>query len=308
MIKARLVETIGVANILGEGVLWRASDETLWWTDIHAKKLFHLHWRSHRVTSFDLPERLCSFGFVAGRDDLLIAAFESGFAILKPESAGVYWLARPAELGDGVRLNDGRVDPFGRFWAGAMVERDLRDNETPHARLYMLDGEGKSHIRAGGVHISNGLCWSPSGDRVYYSDSMRNEIRSARFNRDGKDALSFQRFAKTRKGSPDGAVTDCEGRYWSALWGGSRVACFTPAGEEVYTLPIDAPQPTCPAFGGPKGNLLFVTSARDGLSEAALAASPTSGAVFVFETSTAGVPAVRADISPAVMAAAKFAQ
>lgn len=307
MIKARLVEEIDVTNILGEGVLWRASDQTLWWSDIHAKKLFRLDWTSHRVMTVDMPERLCSFGFIAGRDDLLIAAFESGFAILEPESAGVHWLARPAELGAGVRLNDGRVDPFGRFWAGAMVERALRDDEAPDAWLYMLDGEGDAHVRARGVHISNGLCWSPAGDRVYFADSMRNEIRSARFQRDGNDALSFERFAKTHNGSPDGAVTDRDGRYWSALWDGSRVACFSPEGDEVFSLPINAPQPTCPAFGGPDGNLLFVTSGRDGLSDAALAASPKSGAVFVFETNAIGVPAVRANISPSVIAAAGFA-
>lgn len=304
VINARLIETIDVANILGEGVLWRACDQTLWWTDIQAKKLYRLDWARHRIKTFEMPERLGSFGFVAGRDDLLVAAFESGFAILEPESAFVHWLSRPADLGDGVRLNDGRVDPSGRFWAGAMVERDLRDGETPDARLYMLDGNGVSHGRAGGAHISNGLCWSPAGDRVYFADSMRNEIRVGQFDNSPDGALSFQHFAKTHNGSPDGAVTDHEGRYWSALWGGSRVCCFSPAGEEIFALPVDAPQPTCPAFGGPQGNLLFVTSAHDGLSDTALAAAPKSGAVFVFETDTAGAPAARAVFSQAVIAAA----
>ena len=304
MINTRLVETIDVANILGECVLWRASDQTLWWTDIHAKRLYRLDWATHRINAFTMPERLCSFAFVAGRDDLLVAAFESGFAILAPESPSVHWLARPVALGEGVRLNDGRVDPFGRFWAGAMIERNLRVGETPDASLYMLDADGKAHVRARGAHISNGLCWSPSGDRVYCSDSMRNEIRWAPFDGASSEQLAFRQLAKTGDGSPDGAVTDSLGRYWSALWGGSRIACFSPAGEEVYSLPVDARQPTCPAFGGPQGNLLFVTSARDGLDAAALAAAPNSGAVFVFETDITGGPSPRAVFSDTVIAAA----
>ncbi len=308
MITARLVETIEVANVLGEGVLWRASDETLWWTDIQARRLYRMGWPNKDISIFETPERLGSFGFVAARDDLLIAAFESGFALFHPESAAIHWLARPPELGDGVRLNDGRVDPFGRFWAGSMVERTLADNEKPDGRLYMLDENGRAHARASGVHIANGLCWSPAGDRIYFSDSMRNKIQSAPFDEAGAGDIAFTPFARTEDGSPDGAVTDRDGRYWSALWGGARVACFSPAGDEVFSLPIDAPQPTCLAFGGANGDLLFVTSARDDMSEAALAASPNSGAVFVFETNVSGAPPARARLSPALMKAAGFAE
>ncbi len=308
MITARLIETIDVANVLGEGVLWRVSDQTVWWTDIQARKLYRLDWRTKKIQTFTTPERLASFGFVDGRDDLLVAAFESGFALFNPESTMLHWLARPAALGGGVRLNDGRVDPFGRFWAGAMIERDLRDKETPNAFLYMLDADGIVHIRSRGVHISNGLCWSPAGDRIYFADSMRNKVFSAAFDSSKDDALSLRDFTTTNDGSPDGAIVDAEGRYWSALWGGSRVACFSPMGEEVFSLPVDAPQPTCPAFGGENGNLLFVTSARDGLSDAVLAASPMSGAVFVFETNVSGAPPPRAKVSPSVITTAGFAK
>ncbi len=307
MINARLIETIDVANILGEGALWRAFDETVWWTDIEASRLYRMDWRTQKIKTTATPERLGSFGFVEGRDDLLIAAFESGFALYRPDSEEVHWLARLAELGDGVRLNDGRVDPFGRFWAGAMIERELRRNEKAGACLYMVDTQGKAYARAGGVHISNGLCWSPSGDRIYFADSMRNRIQSAPFDAVSDDDVAFASFAKTTGGSPDGAVTDRDGRYWSALWGGSRVACFSPAGGEIFSLSIDAPQPTCPAFGGTNGDLLFVTSARDGLSDAALSASPKSGALFVFETNVFGAPPPRAKISPSLIAAAGFA-
>ena len=298
--KATLIETIDVKNTLGEGVLWRAADQTLWWTDIQERTLYALDWRSKKIKTYATPERVGSFGFVETRDDILIVAFESGFALYQPESAALHWLARPEELGEGVRLNDGRVDPFGRFWAGAMVERELRDGETPDGRLYMVDAEGVAHTRARGAHISNGLCWSSAGNRIYFADSMRNSIKTAPFGERASGELALENFAKTTDGSPDGAVTDRDGRYWSALWGAGRVACFSPEGEEIFSLAVDAPQPTCPAFGGPDGNLLFVTAARDGLSDTALAASPKSGSVFVYETNTAAAPAARARFAPAL--------
>lgn len=297
---ATLIETIGVQNTLGEGVLWRASDQTLWWTDIKERTLYALDWRSKVITTYSTPERVGSFGFIDSRDDILIVAFESGFALYQPESAVLHWLARPEELGDGVRLNDGRVDPFGRFWAGSMVERDLREGETPDCRLYMLDADGVVQSRARGAHISNGLCWSPGGDLIYFADSMRNSIKSAPFSENASGELAFQKFAKTTDGSPDGAVTDQEGRYWSALWGAGRIACFSPAGEEIFSISVGVPQPTCPAFGGPDGNLLFVTTARDGLSEKALTTLPKSGAIFVYETNTAAAPPARARFAPSL--------
>ncbi len=303
-LKATLVETIDVKNTLGEGVLWRVSDQTLWWTDIQERTLYALEWRSMKITTYATPERVGSFGFIETRDDILIVAFESGFALYQPESAALHWLARPEELGDGVRLNDGRVDPFGRFWAGSMVERDLSEGETPDGRLYMLDADGVAHSRARGTHISNGLCWSPGGDRIYFADSMRNSVRTAPFSENASDDLAFELFAKTTDGSPDGAVTDREGRYWSALWGAGRVACFSTAGEEIFTRAVDAPQPTCPAFGGPEGNLLFVTTAREGLSESALSASSKSGSIFVYETNTGAAPAARAKLAEGLVGAA----
>ncbi len=294
MIRAHLIEKIDCADALGEGVLWRASDHTVWWTDIQGSRLHRLCWRRKTLETFATPERLCSFGFIEGRDDILLAAFETGFAVFEPESGDAFWRHKPADLRPGLRLNDGRADPAGRFWAGSMTERRLEEGAPPDGKLYRLDEDGRARAVLGGVHISNGLCWSPDGRRIYFADSLLGEIRRADFDALTGECGPFSLFAKFENGSPDGAVVDAEGRLWTALWGAGRVACLSEDGAETYSLAIPAPQPTCPAFGNEDGRLLlFVTSARDELSEQELRDAPESGSLFVYETNVAGMPVTR---------------
>jgi sugar lactone lactonase YvrE len=293
----RLIECIDVADGVGECVLWRAEDRTVWWTDIPGRRIHRLDWPSLKLRTFPAPARIASFAFVEGSDDILLVAFDIGFALFTPESGRVVWLARPAGLGDGVRLNDGRVDPGGRFWAGSMMEGVRAEEGSPLGALYRLDGYGRPEVVHRGIRLSNSLCWAPEGDRIYFSDMALGQLYSAPF-----DAASgaFARPGVLRQftgEAPDGAVTDAQGNIWLALWGGGRIAQLSPDGREIASIAVDALQPTCPALGGPQDNLLFVTTAREGLDERELAARPRSGALFVYETQAHAAPGPRARLS-----------
>lgn len=298
---ARLLEVIEVENTLGEGVVWRDSDSTVWWVDVEGRRVHCLVWPSLALKIFDMPERATALAFVQGRDDVLLVSFESGFALWSPQSGAVAWLARPKELGNGVRLNDGRVDAAGRFWVGSMAERKLAAGELPPGALYRFDEAGAAPVVAG-IHISNGICWSPDGKRMYLADSVRGEVYAASFDSAIGTPARFERFAQFSGESPDGAVTDADGNYWTALWGGSRVGVLSPDGKEIASIAVDALQPSCPAFGGPSGNLLFVTTARQGMSAEQRATSPRSGSLFVFETGARGNAVARARLSASVLA------
>ena len=300
----RLIETVETEDALGEGVLWRGSDSTVWWTDIEGRRCHRLEWPSLKLDTYPTPERLGSFAFVAGRDDLLLAAFESGLAVYAPESGCLVWLYRPASLGPGVRLNDGRVDPLGRFWVGSMMEAEAQREAKSRAAVYRLDTNGQGETVFEGLRIANGICWSPTGDRMYFADSTRREMYAAPF--DSRVGMPGQRalFARFENGEPDGAVTDSDGAVWLALWGAGCVMRLSPRGETLGQVDVDAPQTTCPAFGGPDGTLLFVASARCGLSDDELAAKPLSGALFVFDTTVRGGPGSRARLTRSLLSEA----
>lgn len=273
------VETIKVGNFLGEGVLWDDRTQSLWWTDIDARRLYCLQWQGRILHRYETPERLCSFGFLdAGAG--LIAAFESGFALYDPRSGACQWLWKLERPGQ--RLNDGRVDPQGRFWCGGMAECD---EAAGQAELYCLHGDGRVECRAQGFTISNDIAWSPDGATFYFADSIALTIWRHDFcGRDGSIGAP-QVFARTPVDIlPDGAAVDADGHLWSALWGGGCVVRYAPDGAIERTLAVPVRQPTCVAFGGPELDLLFVTSARKGVSAAG------AGDLFVYNVGVVGLP------------------
>jgi L-arabinonolactonase len=279
------VDSIKAANTLGECVLWNGRTQTLWWTDIQESRLFCLDWQTRALRGFSTPERLCAFGFVAGSSSL-IAAFESGFALYEARTGRMRWLWKLARPGQ--RLNDGRVDRQGRFWAGAMAERG---DEAGKAELYCLDANGQVQCRERGITISNSICFSPDGAAFYFADTPTRTIWRYGFSASDGVITDRQVFAQTPEGTfPDGATVDAEGFLWSAHWGGGRVVRYTPQGAIDRIIDVPASQPTCVAFGGAGLDLLFVTTAREGLSAAALAAQPDAGNLFVYNVGVAGLP------------------
>jgi sugar lactone lactonase YvrE len=276
-----------VGNVLGECVLWDSPRGKLWWTDIQASRLQCYDWTSGALEVLEAPERIGSFGFVADSDSL-ITAFASGLALYEPRQRSVRWLARPAASDPGVRFNDGRVDRRGRFWSGTMVE-----DGQPGARgcLYSLQGSGEARPHIPGVRISNGLCFSPDGSRLYFADSPTRVISVYELI-EPEGVLGNRRpLAQTPEGSsPDGATVDVDGCLWTALWGAGCVVRYTPDGRLDRTLPVPVSQPSCVCFAGPDLDILCVTTAREGLNEARLHDEPHAGDVFLYRVGTQGLP------------------
>lgn len=285
-----LLHIIRVGDTLGEGIVWDGESRRVLWTDIHARRLHRYDPATDALETFATPERLCSFGLVQGRAEL-IAAFESGIGFHTPGTDGIAWLHRPTFAAPGIRFNDGRVDRQGRFWCGTMSEA-----ETPAAvgSLYRLDRNGSASVHESGIAISNGICWSPDGTRFYFADSPLRTIFVYDFD-PGTGRIANRRvFAHTPDGAyPDGANVDSQGHVWSAHWGAGCVVRYAPDGTVSARIDVPARQPTCVAFGGPDLDRLFVTSAREGLNADALLGQPHSGDVFVYKIPVPGLPDAR---------------
>ena len=283
---------IAAGNVLGEGVQWHAASG-LWWTDIQCALLMHLPAGSADVMTLPMPERVGSFALIEGDDQHLLCAFETGFGVVARSGGDVRWLSRPEVARRGVRFNDGGVDRQGRFWAGTMVE-DSALAGADAAALYCLDGNGAVHLRHGGVSISNGLAWSPDGRTMYFADSPRRTILAFDFDT-GSGAIGAPRlFATTPGGAfPDGATVDADSCLWSAQWGASRVVRYRPDGTVDSIIEVPVSQPTCVAFGGDSLDELYVTTARDGLDGAVLAAQQLAGDVLMYRPGPVGVKEMR---------------
>ncbi|WP_346839549.1 SMP-30/gluconolactonase/LRE family protein [Microbulbifer sp. SAOS-129_SWC] len=286
MLEVELLDVIEVGNTLGEGVQWNARDQSVWWTDIQACRLYRLGWPDCQLEVFETPERLCAFAFT-DRRDCIIAAFASGFALYDYRRAEVLWQKTLLAEDCGMRFNDGGIDRQGRFWAGTMVEDG---SPRADAGLFRLEHDGSLTQLAGELQISNGCSWDAQGSTFYFADSPRREIYRYEFDSATGELSQRQLFARTMMNRyPDGATVDSEGYLWSAQWRGARVERYAPDGSGAGAVTLPASQITCAAFGGPEMDLLFVTSARDELPQWTLDRERFAGSLFILQTPFRGV-------------------
>ena len=198
-----------------------------------------------------------------------------------------------------LRFNDGKCDAHGRFWAGSLYE----PKDQALGTLYMLDGQGL-HAMQGGVTTANGLAWSPDGRTAYWADTAAHQIRAFDVDAASGQLTNARVFyqATTKPagwawgsltpygGRPDGAAVDSEGCYWSAQYEGGRLLRFSPKGEVLAEVRTPTLCPTMPCFGGADLKTLFITTSRQGRSEAELAQHPSAGCVWAMRVEVAGVP------------------
>lgn len=272
---------------LGEGPLWHPTEQRLYWVDIENNDLYKSNAALTGYTKENFSTPIGAFGFI--KDGGLILATDEGFAACdgKPNTYKPLW--HPFTDQPDIRMNDGKVDPAGRFWAGTL------DPAHSQAALYRLDPEGSRHTLLREIGISNGLGWSPDRKMMYYTDSLRYTIYAFDYDLASGEIRNQRPFVQLPKDDraivPDGLCVDAEGCVWSAQWNGWQVVRYSPAGEALQTVSLPAQLVTSCCFGGPNLDQLFITTAWTDLSPNEHEAQPLAGGVFTLKTTTQGQPA-----------------
>jgi sugar lactone lactonase YvrE len=280
-------------DLLGECPLWDERSGLLWWVNILGPSLKCFDPGKNLTWETPLPESMGSFAF--REKGGLLAAMKTGFYYL--DAAGERQpLCNPESHLPGNRFNDGRCDRAGRFWAGTMVDEPPRE---PHGALYRLASGGQGALECtamrSGVIIPNSLAWSPDGRTMYFADSVRDLIWA--FDYDGASGtMSNERVffdCAPNPGSPDGSCMDAQGGLWNAEYGGWRVVRYTPQGKIDRVIALPVANPTCCCFGGERLDTLYITTAAQHLSAAALEKQPLAGSVFAVRPGVKGLPESR---------------
>ncbi len=280
----RVELVVAAGATLAEGPVWDVRSGRLAWVDIPSGRIFLTDVRSGDSDVIQAP---LPVGAVAPRiAGGFVAALADGFWVVGAGPAEL--IARVPEARPGLRFNDGKCDPAGRFWAGTMTD----DTATGAAALYRLDLDGIVTRTVDGVTISNGLAWSADGRTMYYVDTPTQRIDAFDFT--ASTGAIGNRHPVVQippaDGAPDGLTIDSAGGLWVALWGGGAVHRYVGGRlDRVIRLPVS--QITSCAFGGDRLDELFVTSASDGLSAGERAAQPLAGAVFRLRPGVRGLPA-----------------
>ncbi len=262
---------------LGEGVIWHPLRNQLFWFDILGKRLLS-HVDDEPLTwTFD--EHVSAAGWL-DKSSLLVAS-QSALLRLDLDSGKTSALVALEADKPATRSNDGRTDPFGGFWIGTMGI-----SAQPGAGAIYRFFQGELRCLADALTIPNAICFAPDASCAYFTDSVDGRIMRWALDRSGWPLGAPETFIdlSRQEFSPDGAIVDHHGCLWNAQWGAGRVARYSPHGHFLDAIAFPASQISCPGFGGPDLNRLFVTSARDGLSEP----GAHDGQTFVVETEATG--------------------
>lgn len=266
-------------DLLGEGILWIESLDSIVWVDIEGFKLFKQSLTDESVDCWTLQTKPTSISAWYGTRLLLTT--ERGLSALDLSDGHLCELLELCDVNDGVRMNDGVTDPQGRFWFGSMS----LDGVAPNGKLYCLHDNGIVEIAMAGIGICNGIAFADKGKTMYFADSAEGTIYRCGVDLGSGKILSRELFVDTEvaPGVPDGATVDSEGCLWSCCWDGWSVCRFTLDGrlEQIYELPVQ--RPTRCAFGGHELRTLYVSTARIGLEQVELAKQPHAGSVLSFQ-------------------------
>ncbi|HET7709361.1 MAG TPA: SMP-30/gluconolactonase/LRE family protein [Sphingomicrobium sp.] len=272
-----------VGAVLGEGPVWVAREQALYWLDIKGLKVFRLDGPG-QVREWQAPFRIGSIA--PRRDGGFIAGTERGFASVDLDGGRFEPFANPEPDRPTNRFNDGKVDRGGRFWAGTM---DDTEREASGA-LYRLDHDLSWSRADGDYRVTNGPAFSVSGRLMYHNDSGRRLTYVFDLDESGR-ASNRRIFARYGEGDgyPDGMTVDSEDCLWIAFWDGWCVRRFSPAGECIATIDLPVQKPTSCAFGGSDLNLLFITSASIGLTDSQRSEQPCAGDLFMLDSCCTGL-------------------
>lgn len=271
--------------VVGEGPIWDAEEGAVYWVDIKAPAVHRYAPASGGTRSWPMPERIGCIAMRRGGG--FIAGFKSGFAFLDLPDGRIGKIGDPEPDRPNNRINDGKCDAAGRFWAGTMDDEE----REPTGWLYRLDPDLTWRRTDGAYTVTNGPAFSPDGRTVYLADSVGRTVYAFDLAADGTLANKrpFVRFEKA-DGFPDGMTTDAEGFLWIAHWGGWRVTRFAPDGSVDRAVDLPVAQVTSCVFGGPDFETLYVTSAAIGLDDRARAKQPLAGGLFEAPLGVRGLP------------------
>lgn len=323
-----------VHSKVGESPVWSASRQTLFYVDIEGKTLHRLNMSEGRAaedTTYAVtpPARLgtivlCSqpakepATFVCGAEHSVVvvelqeASKQARIVRVLAELPPSSWSPEKP-----IRFNDGKADPSKkRIIIGTMS--DVRPRATGVGAVYCFARQGEEWKlerieEMGGMTVSNGLCWSMDGKRMYHIDTPTGRVTEFEYNcSSGGGGVGVGRRVRddvvvkpaNLGGVLDGMVMDSEGQLWIAHHRGGIVTRWAVSSGEggagaatarltgVVEVPTKMVTSVC--FGGPNMTTLLMTSST---SESDDAGNAVMGRVFKAEVGIKGLPLFEFDLT-----------
>jgi sugar lactone lactonase YvrE len=269
----------------GEGPVWDVRDESLAWIDVTRGLIHRFDPDTGHDEVFNAGQHVGALALRAAGGYAL--AVRGGFATLDLESGVLEPIADTEVAAPSNRMNDGKCDSAGRFWAGSMAYSETGREGS----LYRLDRDHTVTKMLTELGISNGLGWSPDDRVMYHIDSLAGGVDAYDFSPETGQIGNGRRLIDVapEDGIPDGMTIDAEGYLWVAMWNGWSVRRYRPDGHFDRAVQLPVRQVSCCTFGGPDLGDLYITTAARGLLDQDLQEQPGAGGVFRCQPGVSGL-------------------
>lgn len=249
---------VDLKTTLGEGPLWDCEQQLLYWIDSADGRIFRSTADGSQIRAWDVGQKIGSMALC--RDGAhAIVALQNGLSKLDLADGTLTELIDPEADLPNNRLNDGKVDKRGRFVFGSMDTLE----ESASGKLYSYRPDGSLAVLDEGITVSNGPCWSPDGETLYFCDTWTGEIWAYDYDLDTGAVANRRTFARvdtSSGGAADGATVDADGYLWQALVYGGKIIRYAPDGSVDRVIDFPVRKPTSVMFGGADLDVLYVTS------------------------------------------------
>jgi sugar lactone lactonase YvrE len=248
-------------NYLGEGPVWDPDNGVLFWLDCTGRRvgrptIWRYDPRTGAVKTWSLAIDIGAMALRKSGGAVLAA--NDGFFLFDFETSKLERVATTETHGGRVRLNDGKCDRRGRFYAGGMDDKE----ELKVCSLWRLDPDFSLTEVEKGIICSNGPCWSPDNKIFYFADSFQQELWRYDFDINSGSVSNRSLFATTRNdaGVADGSTVDAEGFVWNAQVISGDLIRYAPNGQVDLKIGMPVRNITSVMFGGEGLDEIYVTS------------------------------------------------
>jgi sugar lactone lactonase YvrE len=240
---------------------WHNSE--LWFSDMHAEKVYRLDATGKVLTTIDVPGEPAGLGWLPNGDLLVVCMHKNRIYRHANDELHPY-----ADLGDihPEQSNDMVVDSTGKAWIGNFGF-DLHGGADPcPTTLAAVDEDGKVSMAADGLMFPNGMVILEDGETLVVAESFAAQLTAYTIAADG--SLGDKRlWAQLGEYLPDGICLDAEGCIWVAACINHACVRVREGGEILETVDTGELNPFACMLGGADGKRLFMCNALDSSPE-----------------------------------------
>jgi sugar lactone lactonase YvrE len=248
-------------NHLGEGPIWDVEQGRLYWVDGTGRRvgnpsIWRMDPRTGKVENWSLDHDVGAMALRRGGGAVL--ALDDGFYFFDFRTQDLELIRLIEADQPRSRLNDGKCDRRGRFFAGGMDDKE----ELKICGFWRLDPDLQVARVEEGIICTNGPCWSPDDRTFYLTDTFQGDYWAYDYDIE-KGTLSNKRVFASYKDDPgvaDGSTVDAEGCLWNAQLISGELVRYAPDGSVERRIGMPVRNITSVTFGGDKLDEIYVTS------------------------------------------------